>query len=46
MANYNAMKVNELRQAVLETGTNPLGWTKAQMVQWMQDYEKAHSMKC
>ena len=44
MKNYKAMKVDELRQEVLGTGTNPLGWTKAQMVRWMESHEMTKNM--
>lgn len=44
MNNYSNMTVKELRDAVYATGTNPFGMTKAMMVDFLYDTDRARSM--
>ena len=41
---YKKMTVRELRDEVMKTGTNPLGMTKARMIDFLVNTDKAKSM--
>lgn len=44
MKNYKRMTITELRNEAFNTGINPIGMTKAQLIRWLEGTAKAATM--